>query len=395
MTNQDDLGLSYPFPASTYRARLKALRERLTAEGLDGLIAVAQETLFYLFGYDQLGYWVFQAVWIPADETAPVRGLCRAPDAPLMRRSIGLDETVIWWDDDEVSPVETLVNWVVDAGASRVGIELTSHALLPDRALEIQDVAARHQLELVSASGLVMSMRERKAPDEREYMRRAGIALGNAFRRVDSIISPGIDETSLAAEITASLMADGCDPSAVPHCIASGPRTLSQTHLSAKPVPIPAGDVVTVEFGASVARYHAVGFRTYFTPGANPAYLKQYNALVDAVARGIASIAPDTWSTDIAEAIHETLDESGSGRRGRHVGYGIGLGFPPTWLELIRLKSSQRYRLEPGMTFFLFVGAPTNDGLRYLGVGDPVMVTETGVEYLMPNYPLLTAKEAR
>lgn len=382
MNHPHDLGLDYPFPASTYRSRVTRLREKLAADGFDGVLLSSQASLYHLFGYDQIGYSVFQVVWLPTDAAKQTLGICRAPDVPLMSRSVGLDEVQVWWDDDLSSPAETVMSWVAATASKRVGIETGSHELLPRYLLELQGAATDAGVELAD-SRHALNLRERKEGGELEYVGAAAKALERGFTKVAEAIRPGVLDTQLSAVITSSLLEDGCDPSAVPHCIASGPRTLSQTHLSPKHLPITRGDVVTVEFGASVARYHAVGFRTFFTEKVPDAYEKQYSLMAQAVQQGLGVMRPGGWSNEVAEAVHDHLDDAGSSRHGRHVGYGIGIGFPPTWVEGLRIKRSDGYRLEPGMTFFLFVGAPTADGERYLGYGDPVAVTETGGICLM------------
>jgi Xaa-Pro dipeptidase len=69
-------------------------------------------------------------------------------------------------------------------------------------------------------------------------------------------------------------------------------------------------------------------------------------------------------------------------RKGRHVGYGIGIGYPPTWIDNLRIKERDTHVMNPGMTFFLFVGAQTGVGDGCLYLGEPVAVTDRGVEHL-------------
>lgn len=379
---RDDFGLPYPFEASVYESRLRRLREDLRAEGLDGLLAFDQSSLFYLFGYDQIGYWVFQAVWIPADAAQPVRGLCRAADRALMSRGIGIDQVEAWLDDTAEPPPATLIRWARETGAAAVGLELDTHTLTPRYAYQLRDAAGADGLVLVPADHLVTRRRELKDAAELDYMRRAGRAVDDAFRAVGDAVGEGVLETELSRIVGDALLEAGCDPSAVAPCISAGRRTMFQTHLSAKPLPVPAADLVTVEIGAAFNRYHSVGYRTYFTPGASADYRAQYSGLRDAVLRGVEELAPGRRSTDIVAVVQRELERSSSGRPGRHVGYATGIGFAPTWLESLRLKQSQEYELAPGMTFFFFAGAPTTDGLRHFGYGLPVAITETGAEVL-------------
>jgi Xaa-Pro aminopeptidase len=379
---RQDLGLPYPFDETTYRARLARVRESLRRRGSGGLLIFDQASMFYLFGYDQLGYWVFQAVWVPTSESEPVQGICRAPDRELMARGVGIDEVRVWLDDDRESPTATLMRWARESGANRIDVELASHALRGDYVRELYLHAESCGISLESGDEVVLALREVKDDGELDLMRAAGRALDRAYLAVEERIAPGVLETELSSAVLAALLAEGCDPASVPPCISAGSRTLAQTHLSAKPLPVPEADIVTVELGAAKERYHAVAFQTYFMEGAPRAYLDQYRAIRDTVLAGVEELVPGRNAAEVAGSIHDRLVRAGSGRVGRHVGYGTGIGFAPTWLEGLRIKRSQEYELQPGMTFFLFAGAPTLDGARHMGYGVPVAVTANGPELL-------------
>ena len=174
----------------------------------------------------------------------------------------------------------------------------------------------------------------------------------------------------------------GGDPPAVPPPIASGPRTMTQTHGSATERVIETGDAATIEIGASYKRYHAVGLRSAVLARSDARLERLHDGLVAGLDAGEERIRPGASSSDVAAATLDGLNRHGVSRLGRHVGYGIGIGYPPTWLEPLRLKLTDPHTLRPGMTFFHFVGAPTEAEDTYLAVGDPILVTETGYERL-------------
>ena len=60
----------------------------------------------------------------------------------------------------------------------------------------------------------------------------------------------------------------------------------------------------------------------------------------------------------------------------------IGIGYPPSWLDNLRIKETDTHVLQEGMTFFLFVGAQTKGGDRCLYLGEPLAVTSRGVDRL-------------
>ncbi len=57
------------FPMAEYERRLGALRESMSERGLDAVILTMPHDLFYLTGYQTPGYYWFQAIVVPLEET--------------------------------------------------------------------------------------------------------------------------------------------------------------------------------------------------------------------------------------------------------------------------------------------------------------------------------------
>ena len=73
-----------PFARAEYDDRLRRTRAAMRAAGLDVLLVFHQEHMFYLAAYDQIGYWVYQVLIVPADE-APMTAIVRKVDELLVR----------------------------------------------------------------------------------------------------------------------------------------------------------------------------------------------------------------------------------------------------------------------------------------------------------------------
>ncbi|TIU15637.1 MAG: hypothetical protein E5W40_02730, partial [Mesorhizobium sp.] len=61
------IGMPLPFTNGEYSRRIDAVRKRLVEEKLDALLIFHQESMFYLFGYEQTGYWIYQTAILTAD----------------------------------------------------------------------------------------------------------------------------------------------------------------------------------------------------------------------------------------------------------------------------------------------------------------------------------------
>ena len=62
------IGMPLPFKNGEYKNRIDALRSQMIKEKIDFLLLFHQESMYYLFGYDQLGYWVYQTAVIDVNK---------------------------------------------------------------------------------------------------------------------------------------------------------------------------------------------------------------------------------------------------------------------------------------------------------------------------------------
>jgi Xaa-Pro aminopeptidase len=107
-----------------------------------------------------------------------------------------------------------------------------------------------------------------------------------------------------------------------------------------------------------------------------------HDAIREATDAGLALLKPGVPTAEVARRVHEVMAGRGYSRRGQHVGYGIGLGYPPTWIDNLRIKETDEHVLQPGMTFLFHSGLLAPDASVYVALGDPVLITDTGVERL-------------
>jgi Xaa-Pro dipeptidase len=367
-------------PDEVYRGRIERARIEMRRRGLAGVILCDQASLYYLFGYDQLGYWVFQTVFLPASDNDPVVAICRAPDVHLIRDTGLVDDIVVWYDESLTQPDEIMSETLarIPHGA-KIGIELDNHCLLPvwSRAL-IENLTPR--FEIIDASDLVGNMRVIKDEYEVKRFREAALQLTAAFAAADRAVEVGARECDIHLSAISELYRLGGDPPAIHPPIASGPRTLSQNHASPTARQLLDGDPVTVEIGAAAARYHAVGVKSYSLGKPPSGLLRMHDAIVTALDAGFTGMRPGAPVSAITSLTQESLAASGFSRAGRHVGYGTGIGFAPTWLENLRLKATENRPFTPGMTFFYFIGLVAPDESACLYWGEPVLVTERGYE---------------
>ena len=103
-------------------------------------------------------------------------------------------------------------------------------------------------------------------------------------------------------------------------------------------------------------------------------------AAIDAQQAAISSIRPGVIAEDVAAAANEVYKS-----RGYETGYRTGRSIGVAYLEAPELKAGDKTVLQPGMTFAVDGGISV-DGQTAGRIGDSIVVTETGFEYIT-EYP--------
>ena len=111
------------FPAREHAARLRATRDQMARQGIDALLVFAQESHYYLTGYDTAGYVFFQVGIITADDR-PTILLTRRP--ARMGRHAGQYAL----PGGKVDPGETSEQAAFRELSEELGLDLPPEALL-------------------------------------------------------------------------------------------------------------------------------------------------------------------------------------------------------------------------------------------------------------------------
>ncbi len=103
-------------------------------------------------------------------------------------------------------------------------------------------------------------------------------------------------------------------------------------------------------------------------------------AAIDAQQAAIAAIRPGIEAQEVAAAANEVY-----AARGYETGYRTGRSIGMAYLEAPELKTGDTTVLQPGMTFAVD-GGISIDGVTAGRIGDSIVVTQTGCDYIT-NYP--------
>ena len=243
---------------------------------------------------------------------------------------------------------------------------------------------------LLDISPILGAMRMIKSPLEIEVMRQAGQIAGAMMAAAHQSLQAGAHEyESALAVIDAGtraaagfLTASGWERFVSPmihnlQILQSG-RDSSMVHRRASVKTYDRGDPVYFCF-CNMAQFkqYKLGFDRMFHIGdISPAASAVQQAAIDAQQAAISAIRPGVAAEDIAAAANEIYQQ-----RGYETGYRTGRSIGVAYLEAPELKAGDKTILQPGMTFAVD-GGISIDGELAGRIGDSIVVTETGCDYL-------------
>ena len=238
-------------------------------------------------------------------------------------------------------------------------------------------------LEWVATEGLVEGLRMVKDAGEVGAIRHAIAVAESAWEAVKPLLRPGIRERDFALELDFAMRRAGAEGSAFETIVASGALG-AHPHHHAGDRPLAAGDLVTVDWGASLNGYVSDITRTVGLAPLTPAQRDLYALVLEAQRRAVAAIRPGRNGKEIDAVARDFLTERGYGEQfGHSLGHSIGRKVHDGPALSVR---SEKVVLEPGMVVTVEPGVYLENwgGIR---IEEDVLVTETGHEVLthLPN----------
>lgn len=371
------------FEAAEHRDRLARARAEMRRRGLDALLVFAQESHYWLTGFDTSGYVFFQVGVVTADDRPTVL-LTRRPDLRQAQVSSLYDDIRIWLNAEGARPALELRSILDELGLAggRVGVEFATHGLTAANGREVEGALA-DGCTLVDASDLVRRLRLVKSPAELAYVREAGRLADVAVEAMIASSGPGILDSRVTAAGVAAMLEQGADMPATGPLVNSGPRALYGRGVGG-PRRMDANDQLMVELGASFCRYHVCIEHTIAIGKVDPRQ-RDMMAVAAAALDEIVDNARAGRELGTLDDIHRrVLDAAGfASERFAACGYALGCTFRPTWMDVPpMIYSGNRLVMEPGMVFFVHIMIPdTRTGLA-AGVGQTFVITEGAAERL-------------
>ncbi|MCX7356060.1 MAG: Xaa-Pro peptidase family protein [Alphaproteobacteria bacterium] len=369
----------YPFSIGEFKTRLKNVRTKMRAKDIDMMLVTGPENIYYLTGYRTTGYYVYQALVVPANGE---------PQFVVRRLEFTNVQSLSWIKKgyavaDTESYFEATASCIEGLGGARARIGFDDQGFfLPAGILD----ALRARLKnatFVPAGGVVEACRLIKSPKEIEYIREAAGTAVMGLEAGYKVIKAGRTENEVAGTIYNAMVSAGSEYVGSQPYVVTGTRS-ALGHATFERNKIKAKDLVFLEIGGSWYRYGGAIMRTVSVGKPSAEVKKAAEAVQGALEALLAAVKPGVTSGDIDRAGRRIVEKAGLGKYWIHrTGYSIGIGFPPGWGEghIMDLKPNDPRPLQAGMTFHSvpMIGIP---GVGAIGFSETWAVTKTGVEVL-------------
>ena len=372
------------------RQRTAEFQSRLKDAGIDLAIMTDESSIAYL-----AGFWGYLSVEFGRPTFLLVRPEA-APQVitPLMESemvgAMTWVENISTWEDAGTNRWENVLTSAIGENSGRIGVELA--ALPPIVRNWFDDQMPGVQLHDIAP--ILGAMRMVKSPEEIEVMKQAGEIAGAMMQGAENALGEGRPEYEAALAVidagtrkaASFLTARGWEAFISPmihnlQIMQSGSDT-SMVHRRASVKPLEKGDPVYFCF-CNMAQFkqYKLGFdRMFFIKELSDEAAEVQQTAIDAQQAAIAAMRPGVTAESIAAAADEIYQE-----RGYATGYRTGRSIGMAYLESPELKHGDKTVLQAGMTFAVDGGISV-DGRLGGRIGDSVVVTETGTEYLT-EYP--------
>ncbi|MBV8472828.1 MAG: aminopeptidase P family protein, partial [Hyphomicrobiales bacterium] len=287
------------FSAAEMSARKQRLLAAMAERRLDGMLLFAQESDYWLTGYDSFGFCFFQCLYVGADGRVAL--LTRSADLRQAQHTSNIEDIRIWRDGAGADPTLDLKAMLQDLGArGRLGVEFDSYGLTHFNGRRLE-AALAGAVTLVDASSLIPHLRVTKSQEEIVQVREAARLSDLADNAAIEATKAGADEGEILAAMHSAIFAAGGDYPANEFIIGSGEDALLCRYKSGRRR-LSKDDQLTLEFAGVSRHYHAAIMRTHIVGRERPLHARYHAAAREALGACAAELRPGRTAGDMFAA---------------------------------------------------------------------------------------------
>ena len=367
------------FSLDEFDARLNAIRERMSRDGIDLLWLMAPESLYYVSGYTCEWYQAQSPKQWPATSGIAVHVdhdrfiLFDTPSEQVMCRFVTCAQDIRTFPiDNRRDGIGFIMDELRAAGwlGGTVGMEFHSYRPNPAISARFRAAFEADGAQVVDGSDVLREIRWVKSPQEIVHIEKAAEIADIGVDAARDAIRPGVTELDVYAEMIHAMAKAGGENPAITLPVLSGLKANTGHSLASRKV-IQPGEQVNIDVCGVYWRYHANAARSFYV-GEPPADILDYHNRSSGVFDVIESILrPGLTVSELVTTAREYYDEVGIWSDAGWVGgYELGIGFPPDWVgnfvyEMSHTDSTRVF--EPGtcVNFESQFFSPRMSGITY------------------------------
>lgn len=364
------------FERSEFDARRDRLMIEMADKKLDAVLLFAQESMYWLTGYDTFGFCFFQCLVVKADGSMVL--LTRSADLRQARHTSIIDNIVLWTDREGANPAIDLRNLLndLDMLGKRIGVEYDTHGLTAFNGRRLDEQLQTFG-QIADASGIVNRLRLFKSPAEVAKAEKAASLSDDALDAALPLIKQGGDEAAILAAMQGTILAGGGDYPANEFIIGSGVDALLCRYKAGRRK-LNKNDQLTLEWAGVFHHYHAPMMRTVLTGKVS----KRHQELFDAARAALLAVEkvmmPGNTFGDVFDAHARALEAHGlTKHRLNACGYSVGARFAPSWMDIPMFYQGNPEPIAPNMTLFAHMIIMDSETETAMTLGRTYLTTET------------------
>lgn len=363
------------FEQTEFDARRDRLVIEMAQKKLDAMLLFAQESMYWLTGYDTFGFCFFQCLVVKADGSMVL--MTRSADLRQARNTSTIENIVVWTDRDGANPAVDLRNLLndLDLLGCQIGVEYDTHGLTA-RNGRLLDEEMKTFGTIQDASGIVPRLRLFKSAAEIAKAEKAAALADDALDAALPLIKQGGDEGAILAAMQGAIFAGGGDYPANEFVIGSGADALLCRYKSGRRK-LNKNDQLTLEWAGVFHHYHAPMMRTVLTGKASKRHQELYDASYAALVAVEEAMIPGRSFGDVFDAHAKVMEAHDLARhRLNACGYSVGARFAPSWMDPQMFYAGNPEPIAPGMTLFAHMIVMDSDSGSAMTLGRTYLTTE-------------------
>ncbi|GAB2183979.1 M24 family metallopeptidase [Roseibium sp. LAB1] len=374
------------FSDAEFESRFDKLKAAMEAQKLDAMLLFAQESMYWLTGYDTFGFCFFQCLVVTKDGRKVL--LTRSADERQAKHTSNIEDIRIWIDRGSASPVLQLKELLFDMDllGCRLGVEYDTQGMTGKIALKLNEELASFA-DVSDASPLIPELRAVKSAEEIVYVRKASELADKAYHAAMDEIRPGADEGRILAAMQGAIFEGGGDYPGNEFIIGSGRDALLCRYKAGRRN-LSEQDQLTLEWAGAYRHYHAALMRTVVIGTPTDRHLEMYTAAREALAAVETQLVPGRTFGDVFDAHAERVDAHGlMPHRLNACGYSLGARFTPSWMDMPMAYRANPAEVKPDMVIFMHMILMDSISGTAMTLGQTYLTT-TGAPECLSTLPL-------